>query len=237
MQAIRCDHLTKVCDGITVVNDLCLEVREGEVFGLIGPNGAGKSTTLRMLAGLVRPTSGACYINGTRIAVNRTEGAEMTGYMPENIRFAVDRTTEEILGAAPGLSGLKRIARQKRISDLLALVGLEQYARVRVKDYSGELQRRLGIARALVNDPNVVLLDEPTANLEPREARECHRIIRSIAGCGTTVLFSSQILSEIGRVCTSAGVLINGKLIACSNREVPSVLSGAEREVPVSPAR
>jgi ABC-2 type transport system ATP-binding protein len=237
MQAILCDHLTKVYDGITVVNGLCLEVREGEVFGLIGPDGAGKSTTLRMLAGLVRPTSGACYINGTRVAVHSIEESGRTGYMPENIRFAGDHTAEEILGAAPRLSGLKRIARQKRISDLLALVGLEQYARVQVKDYSGELQRRLGIARALVNDPNVVLLDEPTANLAPRGAHECHRIIRSIADHGTTVLFSSQVLSEVGRVCTSAGVLINGKLVACSNQEVPSVLSDAEREVPVSPAR
>ncbi len=237
MQAILCDHLTKVYNGIPVVNDLCLEVREGEVFGLIGPDGAGKSTTLRMLAGLVRPTSGACYVNGTRVAVNRSEGAEKAGYMPERIRFIGDRTAEEILGAAAGLSGLKGIDSTRRIRDHLALVGLEQHAGVQVREYSEGMQRRLGIARALVNNPEVVLLDEPTANLEPREARECHRIIRSIAGHGTTVLFSSQFLSDVGRVCMSAGVLINGKLIACSNREVPSVLSDTEREVPVSPAR
>ncbi|BBL68424.1 ABC transporter ATP-binding protein [Methanoculleus chikugoensis] len=218
---IRCDHLTRVYDGIPAVDDLCLEVPAGEVFGLLGPNGAGKSTTILMLVGLIQPTSGACSIDGIEVAAHPIEVKKKIGYMPEDVGFYADLTAKENLDYAARFYGLKEDERKRRIDDLLALVGLDGVG-TKVGGYSKGMRQRLGLARALVNDPAVVILDEPTANLDPRGVLDYRRIVRELADQGTTVLVSSHILPEVSKVCTSVGILARGKLIASGDREMLS---------------
>lgn len=215
---ILCDHLTKVYGGVPAVDNLCLEIPAGEVFGLLGPNGAGKSTTILMLVGLIQPTSGACSIDGIEVATHPIEVKRKIGYMPEDVGFYADRTAEENLDYAARFYGLSEDERRRRASDLLTLVGLDG-VRTTVGGYSKGMRQRLGLARALINDPAVVILDEPTANLDPRGVLDYRRIVRDLAGRGTTVLVSSHILSEVSRVCTSVGILARGKLIASGDRD------------------
>ncbi|KAF5083012.1 MAG: ABC transporter ATP-binding protein [Methanoculleus horonobensis] len=218
---IRCDRLTKVYNGIAAVDDLCLEIPDGEVFGLLGPNGAGKSTTILMLVGLIQPTSGACFIDGTEVAAHPIEVKKKIGYMPEDVGFYADLTAEENLDYAARIYGLSEAERKRRVDDLLALVGLDGVG-TKVGGYSKGMRQRLGLARALVNDPAVVILDEPTANLDPRGVLDYRRIVRELADRGTTVLVSSHILSEVSKVCTSVGILARGRLIASGDREMLS---------------
>ncbi|WP_292365601.1 MULTISPECIES: ABC transporter ATP-binding protein [unclassified Methanoculleus] len=218
---IRCDRLTRVYNGIPAVDDLCLEIPAGEVFGLLGPNGAGKSTTILMLVGLIQPTSGACFIDGVEVAAHPIEVKKKIGYMPEDVGFYADLTAEENLDYAARFYGLKENERRTRVGDLLALVGLDGVG-TKVGGYSKGMRQRLGLARALVNDPAVVILDEPTANLDPRGVLDYRRIVRELAERGTTVLVSSHILPEVSKVCTSVGILARGKLIASGDREMLS---------------
>ena len=218
---IRCDRLTKVYNRVPAVDDLCLEIPAGEVFGLLGPNGAGKSTTILMLVGLIQPTSGACSIDGIEVAAHAIEVKKKIGYMPEDVGFYPDRTAEENLDYAARFYGLSEAERKLRVGDLLALVGLASVG-TKVGGYSKGMRQRLGLARALVNDPAVVILDEPTANLDPRGVLDYRRIVKGLAEQGTTVLVSSHILSEVSKVCTSVGILARGKLIASGDREMLS---------------
>lgn len=237
---ILCDHLTKVYNGTPAVDDLCLEVPSGEVFGLLGPNGAGKNTTILMLVGLIQPTSGACSIDGIEVAAHPLEVKKKIGYMPEDVGFYADRTAEENLDYAARFYGLTEGERKKRVCDLLGLVGLDGVGTT-VGGYSKGMRQRLGLARALINDPSVVILDEPTANLDPRGVLDYRRIVRDLADRGTTVLVSSHILSEVSKVCTSVGILARGKLIASGDRETLSraamqnrVVIGVDTMTPMS---
>lgn len=210
---IRCEHLTKVYNGVPAVDDLCLDIPEGEIFGLLGPNGAGKSTTILMVIGLIEPTSGACYIDDTEVATHPIEVKKKIGYMPEDVGFYATLSAEENLDYSARLYGMDAAARRKRIPELLSLVGLDGVTKA-VGGYSKGMRQRLGLANALVNEPTAVILDEPTANLDPQGVADYRRIIREVAENGTTVLVSSHILSEVSRVCTSAGILAHGKLVA-----------------------
>jgi ABC-2 type transport system ATP-binding protein len=215
---IRCEHLTKVYNDVPAVDDLTLDIPEGEIFGLLGPNGAGKSTTILMVIGLIEPTSGACYIDGTEVATNPIEVKKKIGYMPEDVGFYATLTAEENLDYSAKLYGMDGATRQKRIPDLLSLVGLDGVTKV-VGGYSKGMRQRLGIAKALINEPKAVILDEPTANLDPQGVADYRRIIREVAENGTTVLVSSHILSEVSRICTSAGILSHGRLVASGRWE------------------
>ncbi len=218
---IRTEALSKVYNGKAAVDGLTMEVPGGEIFGLLGPNGAGKSTTILMLVGLIQPTSGACFIDGVEVAAHPIEVKRKIGYMPEDVGFYPDLTAEENLDYAAKFHGMSGNERKKRVADLLALVGLEGVG-TKVGGYSKGMRQRLGIARALVNDPDVVILDEPTANLDPGGVLDYRRIVREIAGRGATVLVSSHILSEVSKVCTSFGILTNGRLVASGDRDMLS---------------
>jgi len=210
---IRCENLTKTYAGVAAVDNLNLEIPAGEIFGLLGPNGAGKSTTILMLIGLIQPTSGACYIDGVEVATHPIEVKRNIGYMPEDVGFYANLTARENLDYSAKLYGMDAALRVKRVPELLSLVGLEGVEKA-VGDYSKGMRQRLGIAKALINEPKIVILDEPTANLDPRGVADYRRIVREVADSGATVLVSSHILSEVSKVCTSVGILARGKLIA-----------------------
>jgi ABC-2 type transport system ATP-binding protein len=210
---IQFDHLSKEYDGIFAVNDLTTEIPDGEIFGLLGPNGSGKSTTILMLIGLIEPTRGSCRIDGIEVATNPIAVKQHIGYMPEDVGFYPMLSAEENLTYFARLFRMESRDYKKRIPDLLSLVGLDGVAK-QVGGYSKGMRQRLGLANALLNDPSVIILDEPTANLDPQGVADYRRIIFGVAQEGKTVFVSSHILSEVSRVCTSIGLLSRGKLIA-----------------------
>jgi ABC-2 type transport system ATP-binding protein len=209
---IQFDHLTKEYYGIAAVNDLTTEIESGEIFGLLGPNGAGKSTTILMLIGLIEPTAGHCFINGTEVAKNPIHVKQDIGYMPEDVGFYSTLTAEENLVYFAKLFHIERRDYRKRIPDLLSLVGLDGIHKP-VGGYSKGMRQRLGIANALLNNPSVIILDEPTANLDPQGVADYRKILLGVADEGKTVVVSSHILPEVSKVCTSIGLLLKGRLL------------------------
>ena len=181
---IRTENLTKVYNGKTAVDGLDLEVGEGEIFGFLGPNGAGKSTTILML-----------------------------GYLPEDVGFYGNMTGEQNLDYFARFYGMDARKRKERITELLELVHLDGVTQ-KAGEYSRGMKQRLGLAQALINDPIVLFLDEPTANLDPEGVREYRDLVLALAGEGKTVFVSSHILSEVRAVCRTVGLLAKGKLVA-----------------------
>ena len=210
---IQFDHLSKEYDGVLAVNDLTAEIQSGEIFGLLGPNGAGKSTTILMLIGLIEPSGGRCLIDGVEVAKNPIKVKQHIGYMPEDVGFYQTLSAEENLTYFAQLFRMEPRDYRKRIPELISLVGLDGVTK-QVGGYSKGMRQRLGLANALLNDPSVIILDEPTANLDPQGVGDYRRIISGVAQEGKTVLVSSHILSEVSRVCTSIGLLSKGRLIA-----------------------
>ena len=190
---------------------LTLALERGEVFGLLGPNGSGKSTTIKLLLGLIFPTAGRAEVLGLppgTPAVN-----QRVGYLPEESYLHRFLTGEETLDFYGRLFGLGRADRRRRTDELLDLVGLDRRARARqLKEYSKGMSRRLGLAQALVNDPELLLLDEPTSGLDPIGTREMKDMILHLKRQGKTVLLSSHLLADVQDVCDRIGILARGEL-------------------------
>jgi ABC-2 type transport system ATP-binding protein len=210
---IQLEHITKEYHGVRAVDDLTAEIPDGEIFGLLGPNGAGKSTTILMLVGLIEPTAGRCLVNGLDVARDPITVKQQIGYMPEDVGFYPALSAGENLTYFGRLYGMNTRTCAKKTAELLSCVGLDAVTKA-VGGYSKGMRQRLGLAKALLNDPKVIILDEPTANLDPQGVADYRRIIRKVARDGTTVIVSSHILEEISRVSTSVGILSAGKLVA-----------------------
>jgi ABC-2 type transport system ATP-binding protein len=195
---------------IPALVDLDLAVREGEIFGFVGPNGAGKTTALKILAGLLRPTSGRALIFDRR--VTDPEAKRRLGFLPENPYFYDYLKPEEFLDFCGRLFGLPRRERQDRIDRLLALVGLE-FARGRpLRRFSKGMLQRIGIAQALINEPALVVLDEPMSGLDPIGRREVRDLIAQLRSEGKTVFFSTHILTDVELLCDRVALLVGGRL-------------------------
>ncbi len=210
---IQLEHLTKVYNGVRAVDNLTADIPEGEIFGLLGPNGSGKSTTILMLVGLIEPTGGRCLINGLDTVRDPVSVKQQIGYMPEDVGFYATLSAEENLTYFGALYGMDPKVCRQRTAELLDLIGLSGVNKT-VSGYSKGMRQRLGLAKALLNDPKVIILDEPTANLDPRGVADYRKIITGVAQAGTTVIVSSHILEEISRVSTMVGILSAGRLVA-----------------------
>lgn len=197
---------------MNAVDGLSMTIGRGEIFGLLGPNGAGKSTAILMLCGLIHPSAGECLIDGVEVSKNPVEVKMKIGYMPEDVGFYSNLTAAQNLDFFGKLYDIPVEKRAERINELLRLVGLSGVEK-KVGGYSKGMRQRLGIAKALVNDPEVVILDEPTANLDPQGVSDYRRIIREISGSDKTVLVSSHILSEVSKVCSRVGIMQKGRLV------------------------
>ncbi|WOF16265.1 ABC transporter ATP-binding protein [Methanoplanus sp. FWC-SCC4] len=206
-------NLTKVYGEKAAVNNLNLEVGDGEVFGFLGPNGAGKSTTILMLTGMIEPTSGNCLVDGIDVARNPLKAKEIIGYLPEDVGFYGNLTAEQNLDYVGKFYPMSSKIRRERIASLLELVRLKDVTQT-VGGYSRGMNQRLGLAQALLNDPKVVILDEPTANLDPEGVFQFREIIRQLSEEGKTILICSHVLSEIKQVCKTLGILSQGELVA-----------------------
>lgn len=210
---IRTENLTKVYNGKTAVDGLDLVVGEGEIFGFLGPNGAGKSTTILMLTGMIEPTGGRCFVDGIEVARDPLNVKKIIGYLPEDVGFYGNMTGEQNLDYFARFYGMDAKERKERIAELLELVHLDGVAQ-KAGEYSRGMKQRLGLAQALINDPKVLFLDEPTANLDPEGVREYRELVTHLAGEGKTIFVSSHILSEVREVCRTVGLLAKGKLAA-----------------------
>ncbi|MGH9442509.1 MAG: ATP-binding cassette domain-containing protein [Thermoanaerobaculia bacterium] len=210
--AIEARGLRKVYRTITALAGIDLQVAPGELFGLLGPNGAGKTTTVKILLGLTRPTEGNAAIHG--IPVSNPESRRKVGYLPEGHRFPGYLTARETLSIFGRMSGVDSATLAGRIPGLLSRLHLEKWANVRVKKFSKGMVQRLGLAAALVHDPDVLLLDEPTDGVDPVGRREIRDLLLEEARKGKAVLVNSHLLSEIELTCGRVAILREGKIVA-----------------------
>src|SRR5450432_1066675 len=189
---------------------LDLEVHAGEVFGFLGPNGAGKTTTMNVLLGFVQPTSGAASLFG--IDVRQPIARQRIGYLPELTYYYKFLTAEELLRFYAKIFGLPRAEADKRIDQLLKLVELESARKRPIKSYSKGMQQRVGLAQALINNPDLLILDEPTSGLDPLGRMKVREIIQRLKNEGKTVFFSSHELGEVETVCDRVAIIHQGEL-------------------------
>ncbi len=194
------------------LDHLNLTVEEGRIFGLVGPNGSGKTTTLKLLLGLIFPTSGTAEILGQKLG--RIDYKRYIGFLPEGPYFYDHLNGEEILRFYGSLFGLRGASLRKRTDELLELVGMSDRRHVRIRDCSRGMIQRIGLAQALINDPALVFLDEPTANLDPLGSRQIKDVILRLGREGRTVFLCSHLLANIEEICDDVAVLDQGKLVA-----------------------
>ena len=193
-----------------IINDLSLEIPTGVTYGFLGPNGAGKTTTLKLINGLLRPTSGRIEIFG-KDHRDVSVKARM-GFLPENPYFYDYLSAEEFLDFYGQLFGLERTDRMRRVKRLLERVGLGERAREPLRKFSKGMTQRLGLAQALINDPELVILDEPMSGLDPIGRRDVRDIIMELKKEGRTVFFSSHLIPDVQMICDRVGILVMGKL-------------------------
>ncbi len=210
---IETKELTKNYDGVTVVDRLNLHIREKEIFGLLGPNGAGKTTTILMLLGLTEPASGSAWVFGYSPTREPLKVKRLAGYLPENVGFYNNLTARENLMFIAELNNISRAEANRRIGELLEIVGIGEVANLTVGKFSRGMKQRLGIADALIKNPKVAFLDEPTAGLDPEGINQTLDLIANLPQMGTTVVLSSHQLYQVQRVCHSIGILSKGKTV------------------------
>jgi ABC-2 type transport system ATP-binding protein len=216
--AIAVQGLTKIFPvpfhptrGVVAVKDLSLRIEPGEVYGLLGPNGSGKSTTLKIILGLVSPTRGNTEIFGRDSRL--VESREAVGFLPENPYFYKYLSGAETLRFFGRLCGMTGAKLKNRINELLDLVGLNKARDRRLGTYSKGMLQRIGLAQALIHDPRLVVLDEPTAGVDPAGSREIRDLIMDLKHRGITVLLSSHLLAQAQEICDRIGILSDGLLV------------------------
>ena len=216
---IKTRDLSKRYKNIVALERMNLTVEDREIFGYIGPNGAGKTTTIRILSGLMKPTSGAAEVAGVDVVKYPREAKKVVGYMPD--MFGVYRGMRvweylDFFGAAYRLS---RSTRRDRVTEVMATAGIDEMKDYYVDSLSRGMQQRVGIARALVHDPKVLLLDEPTSGLDPRARIEMRQLLRKLKDMGKTILVSSHILPELATICDRIGIIEQARLLVCDRME------------------
>ncbi|MBV9326527.1 MAG: ABC transporter ATP-binding protein [Chloroflexi bacterium] len=215
--AVEAVGLRKEYGRKVALHGLDLTVEPGEVFGFLGPNGAGKTTTVKILLGLVAPTRGEARLFGR--PVGDAEARRPVGYLPENFRFHDWLTGVQLLDFHARLAGLSRTQRERRIPEVLNLVGLHGRGDDRIRAYSKGMTQRIGLAQAVIHEPDLVLLDEPTSALDPVGRREVRDLIRSLRAEGMTVFLNSHLLSEVEMVCDRVAIVDRGRVVRSGRLE------------------
>jgi ABC-2 type transport system ATP-binding protein len=195
-----------------VLDDVSFDISQGEVFGYIGPNGAGKTTTIKILAGMIQKFEGDVLVGGAHVVKDRERAHALIGYLPQSCGFQNWRTVESALDVLGALSGVDAPTRKKRIPELLERFGLSAARTKKVKELSGGMTQKLGLIQALLHEPKLLVLDEPLEGLDPPTRNLLKEIIRERQRAGTTVLFSSHILSDVEDVADRVGILHGGKI-------------------------
>jgi ABC-2 type transport system ATP-binding protein len=211
--SIVIENLSRYYGKFLALDNLSLRVPEKENIGLLGPNGAGKSTTLKILCGLIQPTSGKAYIDGIDVVAHPEQALSRIGAIIETPEFYSFLTPEDTLNYFGQLRGMKGAALTKRVKELIAMVGLEKWRKEKIGKFSRGMKQRLGLAQTLLHDPPVLILDEPSLGLDPRGVVEFREIIKG-AGKEKTVFFASHQLVEVTQICSKVAIINEGKLLA-----------------------
>lgn len=226
----RVDELVKDYGRFRAVDHLSFEVKKGEIFGFVGSNGAGKSTTMKVAAGLLKATQGTIFINDIDIRKDPIKAKGYIGYMPDFFGVYDDLKTYEYMNFYCGVHQIPVNERDKIINDLIELVDLTDKKNAYVDDLSRGMKQRLCLARALIHNPEVLILDEPASGLDPRARVEFRDIIRTLSKMGKTIIISSHILLELAEMCTTIGIIEKGKLVALGTvSEIQKQLSHLSR--------
>jgi len=210
---IKTHDLTKAYGDMHAIDELNLELEQGDLFGYIGPNGSGKTTTMRILATLLQPTWGEAYVCDYSIYTNPKEIRRLVGYMPDFFGVYDDMKVIEYLDFFAAAYRIKGAQRRKVCDDMLNLVGLDYKRDAFVTSLSRGMTQRLGLARVLLHDPQVLLLDEPASGLDPRARIEIRELLKQLRGMGKTIMVSSHILPELADICNKVGMIERGKLL------------------------
>ena len=214
-------NLNKRYGKFQAVSELNLEVAEGEIFGFVGPNGAGKTTTMKIICGLLRATSGEITLDGVDIIQNSRRMKEKIGYMPDFFGVYDDLKVSEYLEFYASIYNIKGQERKRITDDLLELVDLGSKREAYVDSLSRGMKQRLCLARSLVHNPRLLVLDEPASGMDPRARFEMKEILKNLKGMGKTIIISSHILPELAELCTSIGIIDQGRMvISGSNEEI-----------------
>jgi ABC-2 type transport system ATP-binding protein len=225
MLVIETENLRKEFGPRVAVQGLTLQVQAGEVFGFLGPNGAGKTTFIKMMLGLVRPTSGQARMLG--LPAGSTTARARTGFLPEHFRFHDWLTAEEFLTLHGQLYGLPGAELKQRSAELLERVGLEDFRRQQLRTFSKGMLQRIGLAQALLNHPELVFLDEPTSGLDPVGRRLVRDVIHELRSSGATVFLNSHLLSEVEITCDRVAFIKHGEVLRTSSLQSLSAEAGA----------
>jgi len=215
--AVQINHLVKEFASpfrkskVRAVDDISLTIMPGEVYGLIGPNGSGKSTTMKALLGLLTPTKGSCHVFGKNSL--KTDSRQEIGFLPENPYFYKHLSGEETLRFYAKLCGMRGKEVKTRVDEMLELVSLQDARKRRVGAYSKGMLQRIGLAQALIHDPRLLILDEPTAGVDPVGSREIRDLIVALKERGVTVFLCSHLLEQVQEVCDHVGIIFKGKLV------------------------
>jgi ABC-2 type transport system ATP-binding protein len=210
---IEISHLTKKFDQFVAIDDLSFSVREGEVLGFLGPNGAGKSTTMKVITGFLSPSSGRVTIDGHDISTAALEAKRLIGYLPEGAPSYGDMTTLEFLRFIAQVRGLRDVEIEQKVDQVINEVALQTVRDQSVETLSKGFKRRVGLAQAIMHDPKVLILDEPTDGLDPNQKNHVRALIKSLA-TDKIVIISTHILEEVTAVCSRAVIIANGKIVA-----------------------
>src|SRR5713101_816125 len=227
---IKVQHVHKRYGSVLALEDLSLEVLQGAVYGLIGPNGAGKTTLLRILSALISPTSGQVWLDNEEVTQSPASIRRKVGYMPDFFGVYPDLNSVEYLEFYAGISGVSRRNLAGAIKDLLELVNLTGKRDAPVETLSRGMKQRLCLARALIHDPQILLLDEPASGLDPGARVEFRELLRTLQGMGKTILISSHILLELAEMCSDIAIIRAGQLVIAGDVEhVTHSLGGGQQ--------
>ena len=210
---IETRYLTKVYKDLTALDKLNLEIGRGDIYGFIGPNGAGKTTTIKILSTLLRPTSGQAFVCGFSVNGQAKHIRRKIGYVPDEFGIYEDMTVTEYLEFFAALYEIRGKERGRVIRDVLELTDLSYKEEAQVDSLSRGMRQRLALARVLLHDPEVLLLDEPASGLDPRARIEIRELLKELRNMGKTILISSHILSELHELCNKVGIIEKGKLL------------------------
>jgi ABC-2 type transport system ATP-binding protein len=230
VRLLEVSHLRKTFNGnVVAVEDLSFHVNQGEIFGLVGPNGAGKTTTMTMLAGLLKPDSGTIHISGQPFDPSQYEHRSILGMVPQNLAIYPDLSANENLEFFGGMYGLRGNKLKQRMDAVLELTGLTERSRSLVKTFSGGMKRRLNFGVALLHEPRLVILDEPTVGVDPQSRSHLLDAVLQLSRDGVSILYASHYMEEVEGICHRVAILDDGRLVECGT--LPELLSNVNREL------
>lgn len=218
IEVIEVKNVTKKYGTTIAVDNISFTVNDGEVVGFLGPNGAGKSTTMNMITGFIEPTKGQIVINGVDISKRPRKAKKEIGYMPENVPLYYELTAKEFLSYMAELKLVKRNERKQKVEEVIKEMGLEDVKNKLIRNLSRGYKQRVSLGGALIGDPDVIILDEPTVGLDPKQITEIRNLIKKL-GEKHTVILSTHILSEVSQICEKVIIINKGKIVAIDTPE------------------